>query len=380
VLLAALVLGASFTVTASGAGSAPAFVSISAGGLHTCAVTTRGGAKCWGSNINGTVGNGTRTAAVRRPVDVSGLTSGIRAISAGGQHTCALSGRGAVECWGNNTFGAVGSPKQVVFKVPFAVPSLRSGIKAIAAGHGFNNATCAITKAGAARCWGENGQSWLGVGSKESFVAKPSGVVGLKSGVSTLGGGDLFLWCAAVGGAAKCWGGNPSGALGNGATTPSPTPIVVTGLASGVTAVVVGANHACALVGAGVKCWGSGIDGQLGNGGRSSLTPVDVIGLTAGVKSIASGSNHVCAITGAGGVQCWGDNNFGQLGNGSTTDSSTPVDVVGLTSGVAAVSAGGQHTCALTRAGRALCWGGNQFGQLGTGSTKGSTKPVPVRT
>jgi alpha-tubulin suppressor-like RCC1 family protein len=378
VVFAAL-LGASFALNAYGAGSAPAFTQISAGGLHTCAVTSRGGAKCWGSNINATVGNGTQTAAVRRPVDVSGLTSGVRAISAGGQHTCALTRRGAVACWGSNTFGAVGSPKRVQYTTPFAVPSLRSGIRSIAAGHGFNNATCAITKAGAARCWGQNGQGWLGVGSKEGVVAKPTGVVGLARGVGGVSGGDLYLWCAAVSGGAKCWGGNPSGALGNGATTPSPTPVVVSGLASGVSAVAVGANHACALVGGGVKCWGSGIDGQLGNGARSALTPVDVTGLTGGVKAIASGSNHVCAITGAGGLKCWGDNNFGQLGNGSNADSFAPVDVLGLTSGVIAVTAGAQHTCALTRAGKALCWGGNQFGQLGIGSTRGSPKPVPVR-
>jgi alpha-tubulin suppressor-like RCC1 family protein len=156
-------------------------------------------------------------------------------------------------------------------------------------------------------------------------------------------------------------------------------PVGVSGLTSGVSAIAAGANHTCAIVSGGAKCWGSGVRGQLGNGARSSLTPDDVVGLESGVRMIAAGSNHVCAITAAGGVRCWGDNQFGQLGNGSTTGSSTPVDVVGLASGVVAVSAGGQHTCAIMSGGKAMCWGGNQFGQLGIGSTKGSTTPVAVR-
>ena len=126
----------------------------------------------------------------------------------------------------------------------------------------------------------------------------------------------------------------------------------VSGLASGVATIVTGASHSCALTtGGGVKCWGANANGQLGdNTTAQRLTPVDVSGLTSGVKAIAAGDNHTCALTNAGGVKCWGLNSTGQLGDGTTTQRNAPVDVAGLASGVTAIEAGRSHTCALTTA------------------------------
>jgi alpha-tubulin suppressor-like RCC1 family protein len=107
------------------------------------------------------------------------------------------------------------------------------------------------------------------------------------------------------------------------------------------------------------------------------MTPVDVAGLTPGVVAVTAGYNHVCALTTAGGVKCWGNNTDGQLGNGMNTGSSTPVDVVGLSSGVVSVSAGLDYTCAVTAAGAVKCWGTNTFGQLGS-TIPPSATPVNV--
>ena len=117
-------------------------------------------------------------------------------------------------------------------------------------------------------------------------------------------------------------------------------------------------SHSCALTsGGGVKCWGLNSTGQLGdNSTIQRLTPVDVSGLATGVVAISTGQAHTCALTTIGAVKCWGSNSAGQLGDSTTTQRLTPVDVSGLGGGVAAISAHGNHTCAVTTAVAMKCW------------------------
>ena len=393
-----LVLGA--VVLSSGGGPAGAasigVAAVSAGDTQTCALTTGAGVKCWGDNEYGQLGNGTTTDSFT-PVDVTGLTSGVAAVSAGGRHTCALTTGGGVKCWGSNNFGQLGNGTTTDSSTPVEVTGLTSGVAAVSAGGGYTaiDYTCALTTGGGVKCWGSNNLGQLGNGTTTASSA-PVDVTGLTSGVAAVSVGGAHTCALTTGSGLKCWGSNSWGQLGNGTTTNSSLPLDVTGLTNGVAAVSAGWGQTCALnTAGGAKCWGSNNLGQLGNGASGpevcgirtcSRTPIDVTGLTSGVTAIEVGLFHTCAITTTGGVKCWGDNDYGQLGNGPEGPgrcdlnycSRTPIDVAGLTSGVAAVSAGSYRTCALAIGGALKCWGRNLSGELGNGTTMHSSTPVDV--
>ena len=203
------------------------------------------------------------------------------------------------------------------------------------------------------------------------------------SDCATMAAHDSFS-CAVASGVAKCWGSNGNGrgtqpSLGTGESydqlTNSPVPLMVIGLGGNVQAVSTGPDsyHACAVVNGGVKCWGDDSWGQLGDGnGVKSDTPVQVVGLTSGVEGVATGALHTCALVN-GHVQCWGDNSNGQLG--VSMSSMTPATPV-LT-GAQAIAVGAYHTCALV-SGTVWCWGENAYGELGNDSTTDSSVPVQV--
>jgi alpha-tubulin suppressor-like RCC1 family protein len=355
--------------------------SVTAGLSHSCALTGVGGVKCWGEGVVGELGNGGRTASWS-PVDVSGLTSGVTAVSAGIKFTCARTGAGGIKCWGLNGNGELGNGTIANSFTPVDVRGLTSGALAVSAGMEY---ACAVTRAGGAKCWGYNADGELGNGTTTDR-STPVDVSGLTSGVAAIAAGGGHTCALTSVGGVKCWGRNDRFQLGNGTTTNSSTPVDVNGLTSGVVAISTGGDHTCALTTAGgVRCWGGNANGQLGNGTTGgSSTPVDVIGLTSGVTAISAGGLDTCAVTTAGGAKCWGINDFGELGNGTTSHATaTPTDVSGLSSGVIAIAAGavtsaGGHTCALTSVGGVKCWGTGAEGQLGDGTFANSLTPVDV--
>jgi alpha-tubulin suppressor-like RCC1 family protein len=281
-----------------------------------------GGVKCWGDNGFGQLGDGSSTTTHATPTDVSGLTSGVQAISAGQDHTCALT-NGAVKCWGKGDFAQLGDGigyGSSATSMPVSVTGL-ANVRAISAG--FIH-TCAVDDTGSA-----------------SVV--------------------------------KCWGGGASGQLGNGLFNDSAS-VVSTSVSGGVTSHAAGIFHTCAVIDGVGKCWGAGGSSRLGNGTSDSSTPL--VAISAGAQSITAGEAHSCAIVN-GAAKCWGYNNEGQVGNGTSG-----IPVTGATSvsgglgGMQGISAGAAHTCALTDAG-IHCWGNGSMGKLGNGSTSHSNVPFP---
>jgi alpha-tubulin suppressor-like RCC1 family protein len=385
-VVGAIVVLVAVPVTLAGGASAAApktralFAAVTGGSAHTCALTTKGAVKCWGINVFGEAGNGGQASSYRTPVDVVGLSRGVKAISAAGaagDHTCALTGAGGVRCWGRNINDQL-LVDAFLKRTPVALRGMSSGIRGVAAGYEH---TCVLTTKREVRCWGTNSSGQLGNGRQTAAISPPVSVVGLGSGVEAIavGGYPNGSTCAVTaGGGAKCWGADHHGQIGNGALKDwVASPADVVGLGSGVSAISIGYLHACALTSVGgVKCWGSNTVGQLGNGpsptpnAPPSTTPVEVSGLARGVRQIAAGGNFTCALLGSGGVKCWGSNDHGQLGTGSTArESRVPVDVVGLRGKVKAIGVGLTHSCAVTTAGALQCWGWNELGQIGNGSS-----------
>ena len=132
--------------------------------------------------------------------------------------------------------------------------------------------------------------------------------------------------------------------------------------AASQSSLAVGNNHACVVFElVAVKCWGYNGLGQLGDGTTTNRsTPTEVTGITSGVTAISADGPHTCALLDTGAMKCWGYNGSGQLGDGTTTQRNTPTQVSGLTSGVTAISAGREHSCALLTTGAVKCWGRNQ--------------------
>jgi alpha-tubulin suppressor-like RCC1 family protein len=359
---------------------------ISAGSYHTCAILADGTVKCWGHNDYGQLGDGT-TSQRNTPASVSGITSSNPAavISAGGNHSCAILTDGTVRCWGSNAEGQIGDGTTSQRNTPASVSGITSSNPAveISAGDGY---TCALLSDGTIKCWGEGRDGQLGDGSSLERYTPVSvlGVGSANSAVAISTGGNHS--CAILSdGTVKCWGGNDYGQLGDGTRTRRTTPIGVSGITSANPALAIsaGLRHTCALLADGtVKCWGMGRYGELGDGtSLDRYTPAGVSGITSNNPAAGiSAGGHACAILADGNVKCWGSNGNGQIGDGTTAQRNTPIGVSGITSAnpAVAISAGEIHTCAMFADGTVKCWGLNDTGQLGDGTTNQRTSPASV--
>lgn len=303
-----------------------------------------------------------------------GNTAAFTQLAAGWGMTCGLNSVGKAYCWGNNLDGESGVGEGVAAAVtPTAVAGGRAYTQLTA---GFNH-VCALDAAGAAWCWGQNFLGSVGIPATTREVFTPTQVVGGQSFLEIKAGGYTTCGRTAAG-AAWCWGRGTSGELGNGATTTSSVPVQVIGGLS-FTKLGRGTYHSCGITAAGdAYCWGRNSGGSLGNGTTTDATagPVAVSG---GLKfvSIAGGQDHTCALTAAGKAYCWGGNNNGGLGDGTTTDRLVPTPVSGNLT-FSSLNLSSYQSCGIVGSNNAYCWGSNWTAQLGDGSLSDRSAPTLV--
>ncbi len=361
-----------------------------AGAVFTCGVTTGGGVECWGGTSEWTAAN----QLMPQPMfDASGQPlQGAVDVVGGWVGACALTSVGAVKCWGF----PLGDGTWNVSRYAVDVFGLQSGITAISSGRQH---VCAVTESSRLKCWGDNAHGQLGDGTTTARLA-PVDATEIQFDVDAVAAGARHTCALTSAGGVRCWGGNSAGQLGDGTFTDSQTPRDVVDQngapLSGVVALAGAFAHNCAILATGaLVCWGSAFSGQLGNGesgsGAASPYAVQVQGLSSGVERVSLGAGHSCAVLETGAVKCWGDNNYGQLGAPASqlcpspvpSDppwpcSSTPVDVQGLAGPAIDIKVGDGHSCAALSLGRIQCWGENDAGQLGNGTTTDSLVPVDV--
>jgi len=298
------------------------FTVVSIGGSHACALNPAGEAYCWGAGASGQLGNGATTSSAS-PVAVSGGQV-FTDIASGTQHTCALARSGAVFCWGAGTGGQLGNHANTNSAVPVAA-NIPAGttFKSVVAG---GNHTCALTSRGAAWCWGAGSSGELGNGSTNG--ANVPVTVSGDAAFQSLAAGTAHTCGLLSNGHVLCWGANGSGQLGsdNPQATNRPTPISDSTVFIAITA---GDQFTCGLTATGAAwCWGAGGLGQLGNGrAADSQRPALVVGgLT--MRAIAAGNAHACAATADRKVWCWGSNESAQIGALAGRTTTTPVPVL----------------------------------------------------
>ena len=406
---------------------------IATGEGHTCAVHQDGTISCWGYNRVGALGN--RQAyedenfSTPTPVRVEGITDAT-AVTASSAYTCALHRAGTISCWGNNSYGQLGSGQTSEELEESAVPVQVADITDATAIASSQWHSCALRKDGTIACWGDNDSGLLGSGHTREELegsAVPVQVADITDAIA-IATGKWHSCALRKDGTIACWGRDGLGRFGEVESDfqetdqlgTFPVPVQVTDITDAV-AIATGEEHSCALHQNGkISCWGYNLWGQLGNGQsvlRVSILPVEVVGITdatavslgrhhscalhqdgtvscwgtlitsgmslaapvkisgiAGATNIATGEFHTCTVHQDGTISCWGINDQEILGGGQADEdlehSAGPVQVKGITDATA-IATGWGHTCALHQIGTVSCWGRNYHGELGNGASGG---------
>ncbi|MFO0609374.1 MAG: hypothetical protein U0324_39785 [Polyangiales bacterium] len=385
-------------------------VALSAGGAHTCARRADGTLRCWGANGSGQLGNGAVLPS-RTPVAVA--LGGVVSVASGDRHTCAVTQQGSVYCWGANDRGQLGlaeSPSACgpegqrvpCARTPTRVTSVEEAVEVVAG----DAHTCARTRRGRVWCWGANGDGELGANTASDRATPEAQAVLVGAhvlvGATSLAAGASHTCATRDDGAVLCWGRHERGQLG----VAVPGSFAPCAHACIRTAVPIAGFEGAPLP--------EDPDGSVDSGLPDVSNTADVRRPDSAVDAsaddandvedadkreaapeppppaavaVAAGSEFSCLSLDDGTVRCWGSNRAYELGNGRGDEGGAALTTVIASPGAAAtnplqevvgVEAGAQTACAVLANRAVRCWGSNELGALGVGSTAEQHGPVPV--
>lgn len=361
------------------------YVMVSSGQSHTCAIGLDYNVYCWGSDNSGQIGNDRVNIDSSVPVAVVGLpaSSDFQSVSCGENHSCALSTAGEVYCWGDGLYGQLGVEEQIERYHPTAlhVSTLsNTNIVQIATG---DIHTCAVDDKGALYCWGSNTWGQIGVGRNLKFVKLPTqiGYALANEHITSVACGNHFTCTTTQSGKVFCFGSGYYGQLGNKMYYDQYYPVESSVLNDmKVATISCGSDYTCVVTEEQkAYCYG-----YLYGFTRTSPTLVSPL---EGVVGISCGEYHVCVTTVDREAYCWGNNYFGQQGGGDDIkgiSSVTPVRVGNNTSlkdiPMAYINSGYHHTCAVSTDNKFYCWGQGDSGRLGNNKIDDFSLPQSVIT
>jgi len=368
------------------------WLTVSAGGDHTCAVKTDGAAYCWGSNRNGQLGSqrsdtlcggkGSQFACVPVPAPVQ-TSVRFRSISAGATHTCGIADTGDAYCWGSNNSAELSDLSRGGPALVRVQSSL--GWTQISAGYSHS---CAVRSDGALFCWGSNDRGQVGNGSASGAASITR--VQIPNPVASVSAGQQRTCARAAAGAVYCWGAvwlKREGGLEY--TRTQATPQLVPD-SPAMTHLSVGSLTTCGTDASGFAyCWEANPRGEMGTGNSEGSTTPQRVDSNLEFLQITAGLLQTCGVAANGTGYCWGDDTFGQLGVSPSLlaercgdqvlpCSTVPTQIFGRQQFTAISTGFGSHTCGITTRANLYCWGLGASGQRGDG-TIGTAQSVPVK-
>ncbi len=289
---------------------------VTVGQYHVCGLKPDGSLWCWGGNARGQLGvdqSGDKHIPQRVDSDVVQWSS----VLAGGKHTCALTANAQLYCWGRGTEGQLGTGEDIDYRAPAAVDVGSLALRSLGLGRDHS---CAITSRSELWCWGENISGQLGVGDQGQRGVPSRVELGEDADSVTAAGSHS---CAlSTSGDALCFGRNSDGQLGLGdvgsGQHEAPQRL---NYALSFDSLEASSRHSCGLEGGLLWCWGSGEFGQLGLGDTEPTPSPRKVEVAEDWRSIAGGHSHMCGLRSDGTLYCWGSNAVGQLGVGANVES-----------------------------------------------------------